>query len=231
MQFSDKTVSILKNFSTINQSLVLKTGNEIRTISPTKTVIAIANIEETIPSKAVVYDLSRFLSVHSLYDKAETHFNETHFIISEGRRKTKYQFADESMVIAPPEKDINMANADVEVSVEWKDFQSVIKAAGVLQLPDVAFVGENGKCYLRAIDSNKLESAKEGQEMSGDTFGVELGDTNDTFILVIRTENIKLMPNDYKVTLSSAGISKFEAENIKYYIAIESKHSKYTKGE
>jgi len=230
MQFTDKTLSILKNFSTINQSLVLKQGSEIRTISPTKTIIAIANIEEEIPSKAVVYDLSRFLSVHALYEKPELEFNNNHFVISEGRRKTKYQFADESMVIAPPEKDVNMKEADVEVNVEWKDFQSVIKAAGVLQLPDVAFVGENGKCYLRAINSNQLESAKEGQEINGDTFGVELGDTNDTFTLVIRTENIKLMPNDYKVTLNSAGISKFEAENIKYYIAIESKHSKYTKG-
>jgi len=230
MKITDKTLAILKNFSDINQSLVLKEGNEIKTISPSKTVIAVAIIEEEIPSKAVIYDLKRMLPVLAIFEKPEIEFHDKYFVFSEGRRKTKYQFADESMVIAPPDKDIVIPDPDVVVDIEWKDFQSVIKAAGVLQLPDVAFVGENGKCYLRAIDSTLLVSAKEGREVSSDTFGVELGDTNDTFILVIRTENIKLMPNDYKVTLSSAGISKFEAENIKYFIAIESKHSKYTKG-
>jgi len=230
MQFNEKTISILKNFSDINPSMVFKQGSVLKTISPSKTVMAIADIEEEIPSKAVIYDMKRFLAVNSLFEKPEITFNETHVIFNEGRRKTKYQFADESMVIGPPDKEVVIDKADVSVNVEWKDFQAVIKAAGVLQLPDVAFVGENGKCYLKAIDSNQLASAREGQENSADTFGAELGDTDDTFILVIRTENLKLIPNDYKVTLSSSGISKFEAENIKYFVAVEAKHSTYKKG-
>lgn len=220
MQLSDKTLSILKNFSTINQSIVLNKGSEIRTISPQKTVMAMATIEDSIPSQAVIYDLSRFLSVHSLYEKPDIEFGDRNFIISDGRRRTKYVYADISMVISPPEKEINVPSVDVEVNVEWKDLQSVLKASGVLQLPEIAFVGKDGKCQLSAIDSSNP---------SADTFGVELGDTNDEFMLIIKTENIKLMPNDYRVSLSSKGISKFETENMKYFIAVDSK-STYKKG-
>jgi hypothetical protein len=221
MKFSENTMSILKNFSSINQSIVFKAGNELRTISPQKTVMAIATIEDEIPSNACVYDLSRFLSAYSLYGQPTLEFNEKNFVISEGRRKTKYTYAEPSMVITPPDKEIKIPSVDVQVDIEWSDLQSVIKASGILQLPEVAFVGEGGVCYLRAIDSGNP---------TADTFGVELGETNDTFTLIIKTENLKILPKNYKVSLSSAGISKFEAEGLMYFIAIESK-STYKKGE
>lgn len=220
MKFSERTLTILKNFATINPSVIFKPGSELKTISPQKTVMAMANIADEIPSAACVYDMSRFLSIYGLYSDPNIEFESKNFIISEGKRKTKYVFADQSMVIAPPEKEIKIPSADVEVDVEWNDLQSVIKASGVLQLPEIAFVGENGTCYLRAIDSGNS---------SADTFGVELGDTSDTFQLIIKTENLKLLPQNYKVTLSSKGISKFEAADIRYFIAIESKSS-YKKG-
>lgn len=221
MQFSDRTITVLKNFASINPSLVFKEGNVIRTISPQKSVMAMATVEDDIPSSACVYDLSRFLSVYGLYGNPNIEFGEKNFVISEGKRKTKYVYADPSMVISPPDKDINLPSTDVEVKVEWNDLQSVIKASGVLQLPEIAFVGEDGTCYLRAIDS---------ANPTADTFGIELGQTEDTFSLIIKTEYLKLIPQDYRVSLSSKGISKFEGEDIHYFIAIESK-SNYTKGE
>lgn len=220
MKFSESTNTVLKNFSAINPSIVFKPGNTIRTISPQKTVMAVAKIDDEIPSDACVYDMSRFLSICSLYKEPEIEFNSNHFTISEGKRKTKYVFADTSMVIVPPEKDINLPSEDVKVRISWDDLQSVIKASGVLQLPEIAFVGDEGKCSLQAIDSDNPSS---------DTFGIELGDTDDAFQLIIKTENLKLMPQDYEVTLSSKGISKFESEKVSYYVAIESK-SKYKKG-
>lgn len=220
MNFSDRTLTILKNFATINPSLIFKPGKELRTISPQKTVMAMAKIDDEIPSAACIYDMSRFLSVYGLYTKPNVEFESKNFVISEGKRKTKYVFADPSMVISPPEKTISLPTSDVEVEVEWNDLQSVIKASGVLQLPEIAFVGENGTCYLRAIDSGNP---------SADSFGIELGDTEDTFQQIIKTENLKLLPQNYKVTLSSKGISKFEGADIVYFIAIESK-STYSKG-
>lgn len=220
MKFSENTITILKNFATINPSILFKPGNVISTISPQKTVMATAQLDDTIPAAACVYDMSRFLSIYGLYSLPDIEFQEKNFIISEGKRKTKYVYADSSMIISPPAKEIKLPSNDVEVDIEWSDLQSVIKAAGVLQLPEIAFVGENGNTFLRAIDSGNP---------SADTFGIELGETNDKFSLIIKTENLKLLSQNYKVTLSSKGISKFEGSNVKYFIAIESK-SNYQEG-
>lgn len=220
MKFSERTITILKNFSIINQSVVLKPGNIVRTISPQKTVMAVAKLSDEIPSEACIYDMSRFLSTYALFGEPDIQFESNHFVISQGKAKNKYYFADKSMVISPPEKEINLPSKDVEVDVEWADLQSVIKASGVLQLPEIAFVGDGETCSLKAIDSNNT---------SADTFGIELGATADKFQLIIKTENLKLIPQTYKVTLSSKGISKFEGADVSYFVAIESK-SFYNKG-
>jgi hypothetical protein len=220
MKFSERTLTILKNFATINPSIIFKPGKQLRTINPSKTVMAIANIDDEITSEACVYDMSRFLSTYGLFGEPEVQFEDNHFVMAQGKTKTRYYFADKSMIIAPPEKEINIPTNDVEVEIEWSDLQSVIKAAGVLQLPEVAFVGDGDTCSLKAIDSNNA---------TGDTFGVELGAAADKFQLIIKTENLKLIPQKYKVTLCSKGISKFEGGNVTYFIAIESK-STYKKG-
>jgi hypothetical protein len=198
----------------------MKPGNVLRTITPEKTLVATATLPDEIPSEACIYDLSRFLSIHSLYDNPEVEFNDNHFIISEGKRKTKYVFADVSMIHTPPEREIAIPSADVKVDVTWADMQSVLKAAGVLQFSQIAFVGEDGKCFLRAIDS---------ANPSADTFGVEIGETNDKFTIIIKTENLKLLPQDYKVTLCAKGISEFKGGDVTYYVGIDNK-STYKKG-
>lgn len=214
MKLSEQTLNVLKNFATINPSAVLKPGNELRTISPQKTVMAIAKVADEFPNAAVIYDMSRFLSIYSLYENPEIQFEDKFCTIVEGKRRTKYVFADISMVIVPPEKAINIPSEDVNVTVEWNDLQSVIKAAAVLSLPEIAFVGENGTCYLRAVDSANPTT---------DSFGVELGSVDSTFQLIIKTENLKLMPQNYNVTLCSKGISRFEGTDVQYFIAVESK--------
>lgn len=220
MKLSEKTLTILKSFAAINKSIVLKPGKVLRTITPEKTLMATAQIEDEIPAQACIYDLSRFLSIHSLYDNPEIEFQDKHFTIAEGKKKTKYVFADLSMVHSPPDKEINIPSNDVEVSIEWEALQSVIKAAGVLQFSEIAFVGENGTCYLRAIDS---------ANPSADTFGIEVGDTSDEFTIIVKTENLKLLPRNYKVVICAKGISKFEADDVSYFIGIDSK-STYKKG-
>jgi len=124
------------------------------------------------------------------------------------------------MIIAPGDKEINLPAVDVSVEVTAEDLQSVLKATGVLGLPEVAFVGENGVCYLKAIDSSNS---------SANSHKIEVGTTDDTFTLIIKTENLNILPSNYKVELSSKGISKFTGKHATYFIAIESK-STYTKG-
>ena len=219
MKFSNETLTVLKSFTAINKSILLSAGSVLKTITPEKTLIAIANIQQEIPSDACIYDLSRFLSILSLYNDPDVEFFDKYFIISEGKRRTKYVFADLSMIHTPPEKDITIPSADVEVSVTADTLSSVLKAAGVLQFSEIAFVGEGGKCYLKAIDS-----ANE----NADDFGVEIGEAVDDFKIIIKTDKLKLMPIDYDVTLCSKGISQFKGEGVTYYVAIDSK-STYNK--
>lgn len=220
MKFSDKTLTILRNFSAINQSIILKKGNVLKTISPQKTVMASATIDEEIPSDAVIYDLSRLLAVYALYDDADISFEQKNLIISEKNRKTRYFFADQSMVIAPPDKEISIPTPDVTVNINLEDLKSVLKACGVLQQPEMAFIGKDGKCVISTYDS---------QNPTADNFQIELGDTEDNFVLIIKLENAKIIPSNYTVSLSSKGISMFESETMKYFIAIESK-STFNKG-
>lgn len=219
MKFSNNTLTVLKSFTSINKSILMKPGKTLKTITPEKTLIAIATISDEIPAEACIYDLSRFLSILSLYNDPDVEFFDKYFIISEGKRRTKYVYADISMIHTPPEKEIKIPSEDVVVEVKWMDLQSVLKAAGVLQFSEVAFVGKDGKCYLKAIDSSTDNT---------DDFGVEIGETEDEFKIIIKTDNLKLMPLDYRVTLCSKGISEFKGEGVTYYVAIDSK-STYNK--
>jgi hypothetical protein len=220
MKFSENTLTILKSFSTINKSILLKPGNTLKTITPEKTLVAKATISESLPSEACVYDLSRFLSILGLYKDPDVEFHDKYFTIAEGKQRTKYAFADISMIHAAPEKDIELPSSDVIVDVLWDDMQSVIKAAGVLQFNEVAFVGSEGKVYLKAINS---------ADTSADDYGVEIGTTQDEFKVIIKTDNLKLLPQNYHVTLCAKGISEFKGETATYYVAIDTK-STYQKG-
>lgn len=220
MQFSERTITILKSFSTINKSILMKEGNVLKTVTPEKTLVASATIPDTIPSQACVYDLSRFLSILSLYQNPDVEFHDKYFMIKDGKRRTKYVYADISMIHAAPEKDIKLPSEDVVVDVSWDDMQSVIKAAGVLQFGEIAFVGEGGKIYLKAVDSNNDNS---------DDYGVEIGTTSDEFKIIIKTDNLKLLPQDYKVALCAKGISEFKSDDVTYFVATDTK-STYKKG-
>jgi len=220
MKLSTETMNILKNFSSINQSIVFQEGDTIKTISPQKSVMASATVEDEFPTRAGIYNLPRFLSVCGMYASPDLDFGSNSVRITEGKSSTQYRYADPSMIITPPDKEIKLPSVDVSVTLTADDLSKVLKAANVLQLPEIAFVGEEGKCYLRALDS---------ANPSSDSFGVEIGETEDTFTLIIKTENLQLLPSDYEVEISSKGISRFSSDKVTYFIAVESK-STYEKG-
>lgn len=220
MQFSEQTLTVLKSFSAINKSILMQEGNVLKTITPEKTLVAKATIPDQIPGSACVYDLSRFLSILSLHNAPNVEFEDKYFVITEGKRRTKYAFADVSMIHTPPEKEITIPSADVVVDVTWDDLQSVLKAAGVLQFTEVAFVGQEGKVFLKAVDTSSANA---------DDYGIEIGETADEFKIVIKTDNLKLLPQNYQVTLCAKGISEFKGDSATYFVAIDTK-STYKKG-
>ena len=216
MKFSNDTLSILKNFSTINPSVVFKPGSTIRTISPQKTVMAAATIGETVEQQAGVYDLSRFLSTLALFENPEVVFGTDRFTIKGGKSELRYTYTSESLIVTPPEKDIVVPDPEVSVNITWQAIDSVLRAAGVLQLPEIAFIGDGNSVTISAVDS-KTSTADNYNTV------VAEGVNTQPFNMIIKTDNLKLVPTDYEVTLSSKGMAHFKSDKVQYWIAIESR--------
>jgi hypothetical protein len=216
MKFSNDTLSILKNFSTINPSVVFKPGSTIRTISPQKTVMAAATIGETVEQQAGVYDLSRFLSTLALFENPEVVFGTDRFTIKGGKSELRYTYTSESLIVTPPEKDIVVPDPEVSVNITWQAIDSVLRAAGVLQLPEIAFIGDGNSVTISAVDS-KTSTADNYNTV------VAEGVNTEPFNMIIKTDNLKLVPTDYEVTLSSKGMAHFKSDKVQYWIAIESR--------
>ena len=216
MKFSNETMSVLKNFSSINPSIVFKSGSTIRTISPQKTVMAAATIGETVEQQAGVYDLSRFLATLSLFENPEVVFGTDRFTIKGGKSELKYTYTSESLIVSPPEKDIVVPDPEATINVSWQAIDSVIRATGVLQLPEVAFSSDGSTITLSAVDS---------KTSTADSYDVIIAEDVETppFNMIIKTDNLKLVPTDYEVTLSSKGMAHFKSDKVQYWIAIESR--------
>ena len=217
MKLSEHTISVLKNFSMINPSVLFKPGQVIQTVSPQKTVMAKAVVEENFPVEGAVYDLGRFLGVLSLFSEPELVFHDTKVDIKEGRKSIAYTFADKQMIITPPEKDINFPDPEVEVNIPWSELNGVMKASSVLGLPEIAVEGKDGEIQLTAIDS---------KNPTADTYSSTLGDTDDSFRFVFKVENLKLLNMNYNVKISDKGIAKLVSVNsegpaMEYFIATE----------
>ena len=216
MKLSDKTLSFLKNFSTINQSLLFKQGSKLRTISVMKNILAEATIDEELPKDFGIYDLSQFLNINTtLFQSPELDFeNEGYVMIREGRQRQRFFFADPSVIVTPPEKNLELPSEDVSFELKTEQLDRLLKAAAISQLPDLCVVGENGAVKLLVRDK-KNDTAND--------YSVAVGETDKTFSFNFKVENIKILPGTYNVVVSSKLLSKFTSTNhdLTYYIALE----------
>ena len=201
MNLSDNTLGILKNFAGINNSILVKEGNQLRTISVMKNILAEAEIPEDFPRQFGIYDLNQFLNGLSLHSDPNLDFTEQSYLtISEGRRKVKYFFADPQVIIAPPEKEITLPTEDVCFQLESITLEKLLKAAAVYQLPDLCAVSENGTIKL-VVHDKKNDTSNE--------FAIVVGETDRNFSFNFKIENIKIIPGAYDVVISSKLLSRF----------------------
>ena len=215
MKLSDKTISVLKNFSSINQSILFKEGNKLRTISVMKNILAEATISEEFAKDFGVYDLNQFLNGLSLHQKPELDFgNEGYVVIREGKMRSKYFFADPNVIVTPPDKEITLPSEDVCFEVSTEQLDKLLKAAAVYQLPDLSAVGENGVVKLVVRDKKN--------DTSND-FAIVVGETDSEFSFNFKVENIKVLPGTYDVVVSQKLLSRFTSKNhdLTYFIALE----------
>ena len=215
MKLSDKTISVLKNFSSINQSILFKEGNKLRTISVMKNILAEATITEEFAKDFGVYDLNQFLNGLSLHQKPELDFgNDGYVVIREGKMRSKYFFADPNVIVTPPDKEITLPSEDVCFEVSTEQLDKLLKAAAVYQLPDLSAVGDNGVVKLVVRDKKN--------DTSND-FAIVVGETNSEFSFNFKVENIKVLPGTYDVVVSQKLLSRFTSKNhdLTYFIALE----------
>ena len=215
MKLSESTLSVLKNFSTINQSILFKQGRKLRTISVMKNILAEATIDEELPKDFGIYDLNQFLNGMGLHQSPELDFaNDSYVVIKEGRMRTKYFFADANVIITPPDKPLELPSEDVTFDLSTDQLDKLLKAAAVYQLPDLSAVGENGVVKLVVRDKKN--------DTSND-FAITVGETESTFSFNFKVENIKILPGTYDVVVSQKLLSRFTSKNhdLTYYIALE----------
>jgi hypothetical protein len=215
MKLSDKTISLLKNFSSINQSILFKEGSKLRTISVMKNILAEATVSEDFSKDFGVYDLNQFLNGLSLYNNPELDFrNDGYVVIKEGKSRSKYFFADPNVIVSPPDKDISLPSEDVCFEVSTDQLDKLLKASSIYQSPDLSAIGENGVIKLVVRDKKN--------DTSND-YSVIVGETDSEFCFNFKVENIKILPGTYEVVVSQKLLSRFTAKNsdLTYYIAME----------
>ena len=215
MKLSDQTLSFLKNFSTINQSILFKQGTKLRTLSVMKNILAEVTIDEELPQDFGIDDLNQFLNGLSLHYSPELDFaNEGHVVIREGKMRSKYFFADPQVIITPPEKPITLPTEDVSFDLSTEQLDKLLKAAAIYQLPDLAVVGGEGVVKIVVRDKKN--------DTSND-FSIIVGETDKTFSFNFKVENIKILPGTYNVVVSSKLLSRFTCKDhdLVYYIALE----------
>ena len=215
MKLSESTVSLLKNFSSINQSILFKEGQKLRSISVMKNILVEANVSEEFPKDFGIYDLNQFLNGLSLHSSPDLDFdNDQYVVIKEGRSRSKYFFADPSVIVAPPEKEITLPTEDVCFQLTSQQLEKLKKAASVYQLPDISAIGEAGVVKLVARDKKNGTS---------NDFSIVVGETDQEFVCNFKEENLKIIPGNYAVTISSKLLSKFENTglDVVYYVALE----------
>ena len=227
MNLSDRTIAVLKNFANINPSLVFRKGNILRTVSPQKTILGEAVVEEEFQSDFAIYELNKFLGTLSLFQDPDLFFTEHYITIKSGSNSAKYFFADPSMVFSPPDKPIPVENVIAEFTLGENDYKAVMQGANVLQLPEITIEGKDGDILIIARDT-KNSTTNTFERVVGTTEKQSL-----SFQAVLKTENLRMMPGSYDVKVTAGGVVYFKSaepntisSGLQYWVAVEN-NSKY----
>ncbi|NBR25423.1 MAG: hypothetical protein EBU08_16940 [Micrococcales bacterium] len=231
MKISQDTLTVLKNFSTINSNLIVLSGSTIKTISPTKNIMVEAEVTEDFPIEFCIWDLSKFLATVSMFKDPHFQFEDNYVIISsEGSRaKVRYYYSNSEMLdgqileIIRGGKSFTMPESVVDFTLDAKDFTELQKAAAVLAAPDLALRNNNDRLTMNVFDR---------KDSTGHTYSIDVGEYDgvDSFEFMFKAENLKMVPGTYTVKVSDKKVSEFRNKNgtMTYWISLET-DSKFTK--
>ena len=218
MELSENTLQVLRNFSGINQNLLIKTGTNLKTISEARNVVATADVTESFEKDFGIYDLNEFIGVMGLVDTPTLKFDEDFVTVSDstGRSKVKYFYAAEETLTSPT-KDVTMPEADVKFTLDNSTLNKLKKAASTLGHSEVSIKAKDGVLSLSVV---------ENQNATSNAFSIDIDGEfkqDAVFNFIISISNLKILPGDYEVEISSKLITQFKNKEIplKYWIALE----------
>ena len=214
MFLSQETISILKNFATINQSILIKPGNKLRSMSVMKNILVEAEVAEKFESEIAIYDLNQFLNCLSLIPGAELEVTDSSVVIADDSNSIDYRLSDPSVISAPPDKELKLPSEDVCLVLTEEHLATIKKAAAVLQIGDVSIIGDGSNIRIQVRDKKNSGS---------NSYSIDCGETTHVFQFNLKVDNLKLTDGDYDVVISAKNLAQFTSHSrpIVYYIAVE----------
>lgn len=217
MKISENTLSVLKNFASINSGVVLKPGKTQKTISAEKSILVEATLEDDIPSEFGIYDLNQFLGIITTLRNPEVTFGKNVVTLDDGELSVSYRGASSNLIITPPDKQLVLKDITTKFSLPNATSQKLLKVATMIDLPNLSVIGKEGALLLK-IHERANDTSNDGVQKIGDYAGKD-------FVATFKTENLKLMPDDYNVEVQANAFAKFTNQNetLTYFIALETK--------
>jgi len=217
IKLSQQTLSVLRNYATINSSIVIRQGSQLKTISIGENAIASFVCEEEFPQDFAIYDLTKFLSGISLFSDPVLQFGDPNYVLITGQGKSmKYYFSDPEITLkSAPEKNIRFPGSDIEFKLSNEDISSLLKAHSIYEIDDLKFSSQDGQIVLTLCDKEDETSNTYSQVVNGETTG--------DYEMFMKVENIRLVPGEYNVKISKHLITEWKHStlDLTYYIALE----------
>lgn len=211
MKFSQETIKILKNFSTINQNILFKEGSEISTSNAGSSILSRCKVQESFPSDFGIYDLPRFLATLSLFSDPEIEIKSKSMEIRQGKKKINYTFTEPALINAPPNKDLTITDPVAQFDITAEGFSELMKAVSVLSISNISIIGDGSDINIKVIDP---------KDKSGDVYTAHVGKSDKEFSIDVAAENLSLLSMDYTVKIADTYL-EFSSGNVSYWVASE----------
>lgn len=217
MKLDNETLAVLKVFTKIHTSMIFTGGNVIMINSKNKTIKSIATVPTNFPRRFAIYNLDRFIAILSTFNDPDLEFTDTAIIVKDENKTIRYTYADERTIYFV-EKDVILQDSYITFTLTEEIIKDVEKAAAILAMPNIVFVGDGNNIYIQATNV---------EVENGVVYSVCIGETDKKFKAVYTTENFKVMPKTYEVTFASNGVSKLVSPGLEYYIVLEANHTRF----
>lgn len=213
MQISNETIQFLKNFASINTNILIRKGKTISTISTAKNIFAKASVAEDFPVEVPIYDLNSLLALLTLMENQDVTFGDKSLTISKDGGKFEYFYSNPSVIVAAPDKNIELDN-HFQFKLTAEDVQMIVKAAAITAAPTISVACKHQQVVL-VVGDKKNDTAN--------TYRKVIGPGIEDFECHIAVENFKIIPDAYSVTVSKKKFFHFkhETKSLEYYIAME----------